>query len=162
MDRSRGWRATKIGGKVAAASGKSRMVGNLHIEANQLDKRLHKTFGLPPWQTQEQAQVKSSLHRDIRVATLAASAAVLLGSPGRDRLGREPHGQTSTPYQALIAGRPVGDAVASFVIRVDLRPFSHPQIMIRTRRRGKRGSHSDSCTNAPTAQIHSWPVGVGA
>ncbi len=115
------------------------MIGHLHIEANQLDKRLHKTFGLPPWQTQEQAQVKSSLHRDIRVATLAASAAVLLGSPGRDRLGREPYSEASTPYQATIVGRPVRDAVASLVIRVDLRPLRHPQIMIQEPSRGKGG-----------------------
>ena len=114
------------------------MIGNLHIEANQLDKRLYKTFGLSSRQTQEQAQVKSSLYCDIRVATLATAAAVFLWRPGRDRLGREPYRQAPPPYQALIVGRPVGDAVASFVIRVDLRSFSHPSTMIRTRRNGKR------------------------
>ncbi len=93
------------------------MIGNLHIQPNQLDKRLQKTFCLPPRQTQEQPQVKSGLHRDIRIATLATAAAVFLGRPGVDRLGREPNGKASTPYQGTIIGRPVGDAVASLVIR---------------------------------------------
>ena len=41
------------------------MIGHLHLEPNQFDKRLQKTFGLPPRQTQEQAQVKSSLYSNI-------------------------------------------------------------------------------------------------
>ncbi len=102
------------------------MIGNLKIEANQLDKRLQKPFCLPPGQTQEQSKVESSLHRDIRVATLTSAAAVFLGSPRVDRLGREPYGEAPTPYQATIIGRPVGDAVASLVVGVDLGPFSHP------------------------------------
>ena len=106
------------------------MIRNLQIEANQLNERLQKTFCLSPGQTQEQPQVKSRLNSDIRVAMLATAPAGFLRRPGVDRLGREPYGQTATPHQATIVGRPVGDAVKTFVIRVDLGPLCHCQIMV--------------------------------
>ncbi len=139
MNRSRRWGAAKISSEVPRTPGERRMIGNLKMEVKQLHQRLQKTLCLPPGQTQEQPKVKGSLDRDIRVPTLAATAAGFLGCSAIDRLGREPYCQASTLDQATIVGWPVGDAVASLVIRVDLRPLRHPRIMIQEPRRGKRG-----------------------
>ena len=115
------------------------MIGNLKMGAKELHKRLYQILCLPPRQTQEQPKVQASLDRNNRVPTLPAAAAGFLGGPRVDRLGREQYGQASALDQATIVRWSIGDAVASLVIRVDLRPLPHPQIMPQEPRRRKRG-----------------------
>jgi hypothetical protein len=99
-------------------------------------------------EAKQESQVKRGLDGDIRVARLATTLAGVFGSPGVDRVGREPDRQAAALDEGAIVGSPVCDTVSGLVARMDLRSLRHPLIIVQRRYQGKSDVRVDSCTNA--------------
>ena len=85
------------------------VVGHGEVEPEQPQDGGDQPLGLAQRQAEHRAQGQGRGHRRIGVARLPATTGARLGLPGRDRLGREPHGQAATGAQTGIVLGPVRD-----------------------------------------------------
>jgi hypothetical protein len=100
------WNLQRLG---AAAQG--RVIGHSQIQTEELKDRADQSLSLAQRQTEHRPQRQRRPDRQSRVVGLTTACCARLSPPGRDRVVREPDGQTSALAQGCIVLGPVRHSV---------------------------------------------------
>ena len=95
------------------------VIRSVQVDAHDAKQRTQEALGLAKWEPVDQTQCQLGLDGQVRVLARGTALAGAYWSPRLDGVLRDPQGDVASSYEGLVVLGPVGDAILSFVLRMD-------------------------------------------